>query len=78
MLGLPLAHDRGRGGDEGGQPVERPLGPCLLRDPDGGVGDEDAQEEGVAPVAVDERERAEDRQDQVEDREDVGADDARV
>ena len=49
-----------------------------LDDADRGIRDEDPQEERVPPVAVDQRDRAEDPEDQVEDREDVGPDDASV
>src|SRR5215207_8726348 len=50
----------------------------LLGDPDRRVGDQDAEEERVPPVAEEQCQRPEDDQDQVEDGEDVGPDDARV
>jgi hypothetical protein len=76
--GLAVAHDGGGRRHERRQPLEGALGAHLLDDPDRGVGDEDAQEERVAPVAIDQGDRTEDREDQVEDREDVGPHDASI
>ena len=76
--GRSVPDDRRRGGDERRQPVERPLGPHLLRDPDRRVRDQHAEKERILPLAEHQRGSAGDGQDQVEEREDVGADDARV
>jgi hypothetical protein len=63
---------------ERAETVECTLRPHLLHGPDGGVGDEHAEEERVLPLPERKCRRAGDREDQVEDREDVGANDARV
>src|SRR3954451_15531117 len=76
-LGAITNHPRS-GRDEQREAVERSLRTDLLRDPDRAVGHEDPEEEGVAPVAEQQRDRAERQQDEVEDGQDVGADDARV
>ena len=55
----PFAAHPGVGRDEQRQPVERALCAHLLRDPDAGVRDDHAEEQGVAPVAEDQRDRAE-------------------
>jgi len=75
---LAVADDEPGRSDERGEPVERPLRPYLLRDPDAGVRDEDDEEQRVLGVPEGERQHAEEEQDQVEEREDVGTDDARV
>ncbi len=59
------------------QLVELLLGPELLPDPDARVGDDDPEEERVAPVPERQREDAEREQDRVERRERVRADDRR-
>ncbi len=73
-----VAYDRAGRLHERGEPVERPLRPHLLEDPDRGVRDQHADEESVARVPEGDDEDAEHRQDQVEDGEDVGPDDAPV
>ena len=62
---------------EGRQPVEARLGAGLLHDADAGVQHQDPEEDGVAPVAEDQGDDAEDQQRHVEDREQVRAQDAR-
>ncbi len=77
---VPLASiaDDGRSGrDQRGERIELVTGAELLPDPDPRVGDDDPQEESVAPVGEHEREDAEREQDRVEGRDDVGANDAR-
>jgi len=73
---LAAADDDGVRGHERGEPLELVLRPYLLPDPDSGVGDDDPEEERVAPVGEGEREDAESQQDRVEGRQHVGADDA--
>jgi len=75
---LATADDRRGRRNESSEPVKRVLGPHLLDDPDRRVRDQDAEEEGVPPVAERERDGAEGEQDQVEDREDIRANDACV
>ena len=58
--------------------VERALGLDLLADSDRGVRDDDPQEQRVAGIAEDQRDRAEPGEDRVEHREHVRPDDARV
>jgi hypothetical protein len=71
---LPVAADsRGRR-DQQREPIERPLRARFLDDPDRRVGHDDAEEQGVAHVAEDQRQGPEDGQDKVEHRQD----DARV
>jgi hypothetical protein len=64
--------------DQRSEPVERLLGAHLLQDADAGVGDENAEEERVLPLAEGQRQAPGDRQDEVEDGEDVRPDDALV
>ena len=64
--------------DQQREPVERPLRPHLLADPDRRVGDDDPEEQRVARVPEDQRHHPERGEDQVEHRQDVRADDARV
>ena len=68
----PVRRDKQR------EPVERALRANLLRDPDARVRDDHPEEQRVAPVAEDQRHRAERREDRVEDRQHVRAHDARV
>ena len=60
LLDVPVAHDPGTRRVQHRELVERPLGPHLLEDADGGVGDEDDAERGVLDRADhhDHRERA--------------------
>ena len=67
-------HARARG-DEQRQPVELPLGPQLLEDPDRRVDDHDAHEQQVRVLADGDQRDREPDQDQVEQRERVLADD---
>ena len=75
---LAVAPDPGPRRDQQGQPVERPLGPRLLDDPDQRVGDDDPAEEGVLVVAQGQDHGEQHAQDQVEEVEDVGPDDLQV
>jgi hypothetical protein len=65
-------------GDHQCQPVEDPLGPDLLDDPDQGVRHNDAAEQGVLRVAEGQRQHEQRPQHQVEEGEGVGADDLRI
>ena len=75
--GLSVAHDGRARCDERGEPVELVAGAKLLPDPDPGVGDEDAEEERVTPVAEEQCQDPQCEQDRVERRDRVGADDRR-
>ena len=64
--------------DQQREAIECPLRSHLLDDPDRRVGHDDAEEQGVARIPEDQRQRPEDGQDEVEHSQDIGPDDARV
>ena len=72
-----LADDRGVRRAEHRQLIERLLGPQLLDDPDGRVGDQHHAEKGVLEGPDDEYDDEEDAQYRVEAGEDVGPEDLR-
>ncbi len=74
----PVAPDPRVRGDEQREPIQGALGADLLGDADGGVGDDHAEEQRVAPVAERERQHPEAGEDRVEDGQHVGPHDARV
>ena len=74
LTGAPIAPNPRRRRDQQRETIQCPLRPHLLDDPDRRVRHDDAEEQGIARVAEDERQCPEDSQDEVE----RSQDDARV